>query len=432
MNIELLARQAIDKIKQEWGLPARGFLAGGSIANIIWEIVSGNKAVINDIDIFHFDGVQEKFDKNDKSSLFNFKNSEIKYYEDYTGLCFTIRTKEFYSIVEAERDGMFNNIKYKSNTQDPTLIIRSFDINATRVGYHIEEDKIYWTKEFEEFLQSGNLQVCNLVTPCHTAVRIAKKSIELNAKLDKFEMKLLQYSLARGFNDKIKWRFKEKYKKMYEDHINLLKSFFTIKRDTEGEQYVKGHYGQDVELYFLESVLPEKEFLGDMLPPNHRRYASEIFDDNNIDSIFTTTDFLFYMRNIFGNDNLKELWSKLQYFFISDNYVDREVSQEDIELLHRFSKYAPESIEKLKGLKLSEQIEIIKKFLDKYKDDPIIAISILESIKVDKDIVLDDDTALILELSVRKKIINDTRGKVKRILGLEKEEIQTNEIKLPF
>jgi hypothetical protein len=245
-------------------------------------------------------------------------------------------------------------------------------------------------------------------------------------------MKLLQYSLARGFNDKIKWRFKEKYKKMYEDHINLLKSFFTIKRDTEGEQYVKGHYGQDVELYFLESVLSEKEFLGDMLPQNHRRSPSEIFDDNNIDSIFTTTDFLFYMRNIFGNDNLKDLWSKLQYFFISDNYVDREVSQEDIELLHRFSQYAPESIEKLKGLKLSEQIEIIKKFLDKYKDDPIIAISILESIKVDKDIVLDDDTALILELSVRKKIINDTRGKVKRILGLEKEEIQTNEIKLPF
>ena len=70
-------------------------------------------------------------------------------------------------------------------------------------------------------------------------------------------------------------------------------------------------------------------------------------------------------------------------------------------------------------LKISEQIKIIKKFLDKFKEDPIIAISILENIKVDKDIILDDQTMLLLELSVRKKIINDTRGKVSKILNLE-------------
>jgi hypothetical protein len=55
-------------------------------------------------------------------------------------------------------------------------------------------------------------------------------------------------------------------------------------------------------------------------------------------------------------------------------------------------------------------------FLDKFKEDPIIAISILEKIKVDKDIVLDDQTTLLLELSVRKKIVNDTRNKVGRII----------------
>jgi hypothetical protein len=90
-----------------------------------------------------------------------------------------------------------------------------------------------------------------------------------------------------------------------------------------------------------------------------------------------------------------------------------------MDLLQRFGKYAPGSIENLKGLKLSEQIEVIKKFLDKFKEDPIIAISILESVKVDKDIILDEQTMLLLELSVRKKIINDTRGKVNKILNLE-------------
>ena len=56
MEIEILARKALDILKSKWGLPKRGFLAGGSLANTIWELHSGNKAVVNDIDIFLFDG----------------------------------------------------------------------------------------------------------------------------------------------------------------------------------------------------------------------------------------------------------------------------------------------------------------------------------------------------------------------------------------
>ena len=36
MDVENLGRQAIDQIKSKWGLPLQGFVAGGSIANIIW------------------------------------------------------------------------------------------------------------------------------------------------------------------------------------------------------------------------------------------------------------------------------------------------------------------------------------------------------------------------------------------------------------
>lgn len=410
MNIEIIARQAVERIKSQWGLPQSGFLAGGSIANIIWEMVSGNKAVINDIDIFHFTEKYETFNKKDKSTLFNFSNTETKYYEDYTGLCFTTKTKEFYSIVEAERDDMFNHIKYKSNTDDPTLIIRSFDINATRVGYHIEEDKIYWTKEFEDFLQTGELKVCNLITPCHTAVRIAKKSKELKAKLDDFEFKLLQYSLSRGFQDKVKWRFKDRYKEMFEKHVNLLKPFFALRRDHEAENYVLAEYKEKVELFYLEPVFINNSETFVI------KNTSDIFEDSQLDSIFTTTDFVFYMRHIWNKSKLKNLWSKLHYFFINDNYIDKEVDNDDIDLLSRFARFAPNSIENLKGLKLSEQIEVIKKFLDKFKEDPIVAISILENVKVNKDIILDDQTVLLLELSVRKSIINDTKNKVSKII----------------
>lgn len=419
MNIENLARQAIEIIKNKWGLPKTGFIAGGSIANLVWELVSGNKAVVNDIDVFYFGGLTDKFEKRDKTTLFNFSNTETKYYEDYTGLCFTTRTKEFYSIVKAERDDMFNNIEYKSNTDDPTLIIRSFDINATRIGYHIEQDKVYWTKEFEEFLSSGRLKVCNLVTPCHTAVRIVKKSKELKASLDSFEIKLLQYSLSRGFQDKVKWRFKEKYKQMFEDHQDFLGKFFTLKRDKEVENYVALQYNEVVELYFLDVKIDKKSLhdsYDEFFSHSYTKITDSIFFDLNLGNIYKSTDFLFYMRYIYGNEKLRELWSKLYYFFISDDYIDKEVNREDIDLLSRFSSCAPNTIENLKGLKISEQINLIKTFLEKYKDDPIVAISILENVKLDKNIQLDDETALILELSVRKKIINDTRNKVGRIL----------------
>lgn len=414
MNVELLGRQAIDIIKSKWGLPKEGFVAGGSIANIIWELVSGNKAIVNDVDIFVFDSVQANFDRSDKSSLFNYQEKETKYYEDYTGMCFNTHTKDFYSIVESTKDDIFNIIKYKSNTNDPSLIIKSFDINSTRVGYSIEKDELYWTSEFEEFLKTGELKVCNLMTPSHTAVRIAKKSKELNAKLDLFEFKLIQHALSYSFSDRIKFRFKDRYLEMFESNLHMLESHFIITRDNEAEEYVKSQYLEDVKLYYL---IPN--IVGETPTENDIFISPKIFSDSNIFSIHKSSDFLFYMRNIYGKDNLASIWKKVYYYFNDVNYIDREVISEDLELLYRFSQAAPNSIENLKGMKISEQINIIKKFLDKFKEDPIIAISILESMKIDKDIELDDQTSLLLELSVRKKIVNDTRNKVGRILNNE-------------
>jgi len=421
MNVESLGRQAIERIKSEWGLPLHGFVAGGSIANIVWEMVSGNKAVVNDIDIFVFDGIEERIDSNE-SSLFRYQEKETKYYEDYNGMSFNNYTKDFYSIVESERDDMFNTIKYKSNTSDPSLIIKSFDINATRIGYDIDNDKLYWTSEFEEFLNTGELKITNLMTPSHTAIRIAKKAKELNAKLQEFEFKLIQYALSYTFIDRIKLRFRDRYLEICKEYKDVLTKYFQLSRDLETEEYVLSKSGEKVNLYYL--VAREEEKVSNDIKDDFEKIVYSqpvsIFKDVNLNKIYKSTDFLFYMRNIYDKDqSIKDMWSKLYYFFNDVHYIDREVSKEDMELLERFSKYAPDSIENLKGLKISEQIEVIKKFLDKFKEDPIIAISILESSKINKDIVLDEQTSLILELSVRKKIVNDTRGKVNKILNIE-------------
>jgi hypothetical protein len=90
--------------------------------------------------------------------------------------------------------------------------------------------------------------------------------------------------------------------------------------------------------------------------------------------------------------------------------------------------YAPDTIEKLRGYKLSEQITLFKRLLNEFKGDPLLAICVLEKHKVDIDFEFTEDDKLLLELSVRKEIVDDGRNKVNRILRPELEEVKVKEL----
>lgn len=414
MNIENLCREALEKIKSEFGIPKRGFIAGGSLANTIWELVSGNKAVVNDIDVFVF---RQKTDvplEETRETLFRYKETDKKFYEDYAGICWSTYTKNYYAIISSETNGIFNEILYDSNTEDPQFILNSFDINCTRVGYSIELDKFYWTKDFEEFLNTHKLLVSNLTTPSHTAVRIFKKSKELNITLDEFEFKIISQALNRTFNDSNKLRFKERYNKIFEKYSGELSEYFKIERDTLNEIYIKSHFNCDDKLYYLVPVKYETKFDTTGVFPVYD--VIDIWNDDNIRSLHTSKDFLFYIRNIYENEELKKYWNKLSNCFETVDYIDCEPSEKDFNLLSRFLKYSPRSLNRLKGLKISKQIELIKTLLCVFGEDPIIAISLLESDRFEMPEEFDDNTKLLLELSVRKEIVSDNRGKVRLIL----------------
>lgn len=398
MELEILARKALDKIKQKYGLPKSGFIAGGAIANSIWELVSGTPAVINDIDVFIFNDKIDTIDEYDRSSLFRYTDKDLKYFDTYSGIAWSTYTKDFYSIVSADRDGIFNYIKYNSNSDKPELILNSFDINCTKVGYSIDEDKFYFTNDFSEFIKTGKLLISSTTTPSHTTVRLAKKSKELNVDLDRFELKILEHILSSHFSDQNKRCFKSKYKDMLLDNWKILKDYFVLERDKQLEEYVVMNFNINEELYYLKPTKSDR-LDGFIIGEN-------IFKDSNIDNIFTSKQFMFYIRNVYGNEHLARMWNKLSYFF-TDDYVDCEISDKDMLLLENFAKYASGSINTLKGLKLSEQISFINKVLEEFKEDPIIAISLLEKGNINIDTEFDDLSKLLLELSVRKEIVNN-------------------------
>jgi hypothetical protein len=70
-------------------------------------------------------------------------------------------------------------------------------------------------------------------------------------------------------------------------------------------------------------------------------------------------------------------------------------------------QFLPRTILNLRGYKLTEQVSIIKLLLERYKEDPTIAFSVLEKHSIEPNQEIDDSTALLYELSVRKEIVDD-------------------------
>ena len=413
MNIENLCRKSIEIIKEKWGIPETGFIAGGSIANIIWELVSGKEAIVNDIDVFIFRNKINKFENKfeNNKDLYRYKEDSVKAYEDYTGINWSTYTKNFYSIISSERNGIFNTIEYDSNVEDPRFIIDSFDINCTAVGYSIDNDKFYWTKDFEKFLNTGELKIVSLTTPAHSAIRIIKKSDELDCEVDEFEFKILSYVLDNYyFSDISKRKFKDRYYEVYEKYSDKLNNYFNIVRCLDDEMYIKNRFGSDDKLYKL---VPIKYILEN----NSGDRSLEYWNDENLSKIQTCKNFIFYIRNVYDNESIKKIWNS--YSFNSRDYIDCQPTDRDLNLLKRLVDNT-RSINTLNGYTLSEQLNIIKTLFKEFSDDPIIAISLLEKEGFKLPEEFDESTKLLLELSVRKEIINDTKGKVGKILG-EKE-----------
>jgi hypothetical protein len=404
MNIEELGRIAINHLRETYKpFPKSGFIAGGALANLIWEFVSNNKAIINDIDVFIYDGEYIKSD-NTPSLWDNEKNEKLTYLSTdksvtihYNGISSSLIAKDYYRINKCENEGIFNKIYYNASTKDLQIIIDSFDINCTQIGYSIEENKFYWSKDFEDFLETCELKLTNLLSPAHSAIRLVKKKYELNCNLSNYEIELCAICLSRQFGDINRKYFTDKYLKIFRNYSDHLENYFTIER-----------VGKMCEL-FNRTELPDIE-LFQLNPLGHYE----------IDNIYCSSELLFWSRNIKGNKYYETIWSKLRILFSSKNYIDCTIDLKDIELINRIINIAPKSYVNLKDIKLSEQIKMINTLMEKFKQDESIAIALLENPNLKElDLQnLDDDDILLLELSVRKEILRNSK-KVENILGKE-------------
>jgi len=400
-------RKALDEIKSKWELPKSGFLAGGSLSNVVWNIVSGNNAPVNDLDIYRLTSIKSHLSRKEMSARQNFIKQEKVVFEDYSGLNVGYQQKGYYAIDKVSIDGIYNNIEYISSTEDRLIIIESFDINCCQIGYDIDKDEFLWTKQFEKFLETGRLELINLSSPAHSAMRLVKKQADLNCELPSLELDIVCYALKNTrFMDTQKHRFKERYAKMFQDYKYGLESRFKLIRDMELESYLTNNLGVTDKIWTLE---PKIDGLN--------------FERSQVPGVVLSKDFLYYIRNIWNKNKFEKCWFKIypviDNVLTSTQYFDKDVTEEEFDLLSKMINFAPNCSKNLLGLTISKQLEVIKSVLEKFEHDPFVGITILESYEVKNHNLDDEMEVLLMELSVRKQVIEDTRDKVYKILGLE-------------
>ncbi len=382
MNIDKLCRDALLYLKSIAGvIPDRGVIAGGALGNLIWEMVSGNKAIINDIDLFLLDSINES-----KGNVF-YRDSVKAYNIDYNGLSESIITKDYYRINRTENEGLYNKIYYSGTSDDPELVIKSFDINCTQIGYDILTDKVFWTSSFENFLKSGELKITNLGSPNHTAIRLYKKKDELNAKLNPIEVEMCAYANKHlNISRKI---FSTKYNKTYLKYQDELNENFSLIILEDLSKNLKLEKGIDVELY---TFLSKDNFIS--LTP----------EDCN--QVYSNIDLLFYVRNIKEDPIKRNIWLKIKQLYRSEDYLDIIPNEFELGLLTTLIYILPRAVINLEGMKVSQQLSIINKLTTRFSEDLSVAFALIEKNKFKLDDLISDDDALLLELSVRKEIVN--------------------------
>ncbi len=399
--------EIIKELNTLQSLPKRGLLAGGSLANKIWEKVTGKQMPVNDIDIFTYGGHLEPngdLDKNRYTKYTWVQKDKAKKLDTYSGIKYESKHNKCYRIEEHAREGLLNTVSYLANTTDYNLIIESFDINCTQVGYDLQTNELFYTQHFNDFINTAELKVVCANTPCHTAIRLLKKRDELYAKLDKsIEFKYLSVARTQTFENYIRHFFGEKYMDMIKlewieelSQENIyIKSVDTSGWKSPGKMWTFRTH--------KESLKEEGDFL---LKEHDIRYSNE-----GVRHLRSLDDLNFYMRNVYGDKAKEEIWSYFgQMWSRNRDYVNNIPHIDDIKWLCTYYYNTPQIEITLDGLTFDEQISIVRR-LETLTDVETTS-GILKVCKI-SNINISDDDVLLMSLKARR-IISENRRYAKQ------------------
>lgn len=193
-------------IRQFGTIPTVGVVAGQAVASACYELLEIGAGPFKDLDVFvlnltgaNGNQLRPVFESDTQEGSALFYNSRIRS-NSKLPIPTLMRTAPSQSdetlIQPLDKPGYQLLISYQSK-QNPywnvielapldktpfgaAQILDGFDINACCIALDLETQKVVWTDEFESFTFRPELEVINLTTPAHTALRLLRKHGELS------------------------------------------------------------------------------------------------------------------------------------------------------------------------------------------------------------------------------------------------------------
>ena len=229
-----IVEQILLKLSEVSTIPKEGFLAGGAVANTLMNMKWGSEYPINDLDIF-----VEGNGNSHKEVYTPLRTNNLIVSSEYSGFRMSYDHGSNYRILDVDRDGMLNwiyisRVRDRENIKDYGYILNGFDFNCCQAGIDLSNNQLYYTPEFEEFLETKQLDITAIYTPAHTAIRLFKKIKDLSCycNVDKCMELLSQpliYSTQVSLNPRhFGFYFSHKYKDLYKEYFSQLKSYFKM------------------------------------------------------------------------------------------------------------------------------------------------------------------------------------------------------------
>ena len=283
-----IVEQILLKLSKVSTIPNEGFLAGGAVANTLMNMKWGSEYPINDLDIF----VESEQNKEVFTPV---RTNNLIVSSEYQGFALSYDHGSNYRILDVERDGMLNwiyisKVRDRENVKEYGYILNGFDFNCCQVGIDLSNNQLYYTPEFEEFLETKQLEITAIYTPAHTAIRLFKKIKDLQCycNIDKC-VELLSQPLIYETQARLSYRhfgfyFSHKYKDMYREYYPQLKPYFKMTRFFDHKKKLWETRDKLMNVVEIEN----KEHAANWLDPT-RSIPQEILDkwgnynDNNVD-----------------------------------------------------------------------------------------------------------------------------------------------------
>jgi len=220
----------------EYGdIPNKGFLAGGAVANLLMTYLWEGNYPINDLDIF----IESEQSLHKYTSTPQRTNELVVEGDGYMVTKLSYDHGSNYQILNVERDGLLNTIEIsrianRKKRDDYQYILNGFDFNCCQVGIDLSNNKIFYTEEFENFLNYRQLEVTAVYTPAHTAIRLFKKLDELNCycdiegSMEMLSQPLILRNMIHLQRSHFGIYFSTKYKEMYLKYYGKIKEYFKM------------------------------------------------------------------------------------------------------------------------------------------------------------------------------------------------------------